>query len=72
VKWFIDGVWRQRVGREVALLRKLGRHPLRDSVRALFDRWQAIKGRPRQADIRHGQPPRLQVPTHQENDDVHA
>ena len=43
VKWFIDGVWRQRVGREVALLHKLGRHPRRASVRALFDRWQAIE-----------------------------
>ena len=38
MKWFIDGVWRQRVAREVALLRKLGRQRRRASLRALFDR----------------------------------
>jgi hypothetical protein len=56
VKWFIDGVWRQRVGREVALLRKLERHPLR----ALFDRWQVIEGRsrPRRDSARPASPSR--------------
>ena len=42
--WFFDGVWRQRVAREVALLRKLGRRRRRATLRALFDRVAAHRG----------------------------
>jgi hypothetical protein len=76
MKWFIDSVWRQRVSREVALLRKLGRQRRRASLRALFDRLAGHRGAGSPAETRHGHP-RLQVPTNASSNqsgehDVHA
>jgi hypothetical protein len=70
--WFIDGVWRQRVAREVALLRKLGRQRLRASLRALFDRVAGYRGAATPGRDSARPASRLQVSTNQENDDVHA
>jgi hypothetical protein len=65
-----DGMRKQRVPRE--FLRNLGRHPRRASVRVLFDRWRAIEGRPRPAEISARPASPSSSLTNQENDDVHA